>query len=1076
MKHKLLCCLMFFAMLVSVAYAQDRRISGRVTSSADGNPLANVSVRGTTASAQTDENGQYSITVSNGTVITFTALGHETASITINASSPNTINVTMTSSAQELDEVVVVGYGAVKKTDFTGSATTVGAASIDKRPISNPLAALQGAGPGVQTTAPSGGPGSSPGITVRGIGSYSAGSGALYVVDGVEFMGGFANINPDDVESITVLKDAATIAVFGSRGANGVVMVTTKKAKANQSSIDVKAQFGTNTNGSPNYDMLGPAEYYEVMWELSKNTMHYGNDVPMDIAAQIAAGKLPRNANGKQEYNGSEYNDVIQTLGGYNVFNVPNNELLDVNGKLNPSARLLYADDLNWLDQASRTGKRNEYGLTFSNSLGRGTDMYASLNYLNEQGWGMRSNMDRYAGRVNINSQLNNWLKAGVNIFANMNKYDNASTGSTSIVNPFYFSRNIGPIYPVHVHDPVTGAYVYDAQGNKIFDIGNLATEYGLSRPKFSGRHAIAENLWNQSNSSRDFIGARAYVDFQIMPWLKANVTLAPEITNSRSVGYENTRVGDGAPSGRYNQEWVRGYGYTLFQTLTLDKTWGDHYVNALIGHENVESINSDIYGMRQGQGFENFYTFTNFSSLNTLSSGLAERAMESVFFRGSYDYKNRYYATASFRRDGDSRLPKVNRWANFWSASLAWRIDQENFFNVDEVNLLKLRASYGRLGNSDIGTYPYQAGYGILNNGLMSGAVMTSLGSPELRWEGQKPLDIGVDFGIFQNRITGTFDYYTRESDGLLFSVSQPYHNGGGTGGSFSIQKNVGNMRNSGIELTLTGAIVRNPEFNWNMTFNLSTVKNELLTLPAEYRDNGIVSGNFKRMEGRSIYDYYTRSFYGVDPENGKVLYKGINEGSYSDTNPDIKVIGTDTLTYDQSLAKLDYVGKSALPKAYGSLFNNFSYKGFDFNFVLMYSTGGYAMDGTYSTYMRTFTQDGSPLHRDVLNAWKKPGDITNVPRLDANTNAAAGAASDRFLTRSDYLSLSSASLSYRLPKSIVSRLSLKNARVFVSGENLWFITKRKGFNTLSSLTGASATGSYNFARTFNFGVNLSL
>src|SRR5690606_27369015 len=166
---------------------------------------------------------------------------------------------------------------------------------------------------------------------------------------------------------------------------------------------------------------------------------------------------------------------------------------------------------------------------------------------------------------------------------------------------------------------------------------------------------------------------------------------------------------------------WVRGYGYTLFQTLTLDKTWGDHYVNALIGHENVESINSDIYGMRQGQGFENFYTFTNFSSLNTLSSGLAERAMESVFFRGSYDYKNRYYATASFRRDGDSRLPKVNRWADFWSASLAWRIDQENFFNVDELNLLKLRASYGRLGNSDIGTYPYQAGYGILNNGLMS-------------------------------------------------------------------------------------------------------------------------------------------------------------------------------------------------------------------------------------------------------------------------------------------------------------------------------------------------------------------
>lgn len=1051
-------------------------VKGIVTDQ-DNEPLigVNIMVKGTNQGTVTDAEGNFTLhNVEEDAVLTFSYIGFQIREIPVKGQT--FLTVVLTTDFARLDEIIVTAYGEIKRTDFTGSATTITSKSIDTRPISNPLVALQGLGTGVQTTSPSGAPGSSPTIRVRGIGSYSASSAALIVVDGVEYTGGLANINPDDVESITVLKDAATIALYGSRGANGVVMVTTKKGQIGQvGELNVKIQYGTNVNGTPEYNTVGPGQYYELMWEAYKNSLIFGsNNIPSDVAAQIASGTLPRNNSGLMEYNGKKYEDIVQYLGNYNAYNVPNSQLVSVDGKLNPNAKLLYEDDLNWLDQASKTGARKEYGLTYSGGSGK-TDYYTSLNYLTEEGWGLNSQMDRYSGRLRINSEIKDWLKTGANIFANQNVYKNASTGSTSIVNPFYFSRGIGPIYPVHLHDPTTGEYIRDENGQKIFDLGNMVAEYGLSRPYNSGRHAIAENLWNLDRNTRDFAGARVYVDIMPLSWLTLSTSFNPEITNQRYEDHQNTIVGDGAPSGRYAQSYNRRVGYTFNQTLNAVQSFKEHNITLLLGHENVSNQYESITGRRTGEGFADFYTFSNFSDILTLSSSLSEYTMESYFTRVNYNYDNKYYLSASLRRDGDSKMPPVNRWANFWSIGGAWRIEKESFFNADFVNLLKLRASYGRLGNNalgDIGVYPYQPGYGIgENNAQYPGVRLEELGSPDLRWEGQSPLDIGLDYTLFNGRIDGTIDYYHRASDGLLFTVRQPYHNGGTTGGSYSVYKNVGDMVNKGLEFAIRGEIIRNRDVNWSLSFNITTVSNEITKMPVETPE--IVSSPYKRQVGTSLYDYYTRSFYGVDPDNGAVLYRGIQEGSYDALNPDIKIIGNDTLTYDHNLARQDFIGKSALPKAYGSIINNVSYKNFNFEFVLMYSLGGYVIDSRYSSLMSAGPANGAALHKDLLDGWRKPGDKTDIPRMDLTQTAPFGATSDRFITSSDYLSLSAVNISYLIPASIQNKASLKNARIYLSAENLWFITKRKGLNTLTGFSSSAGTGSYTMPRTLNMGIN---
>lgn len=985
----------------------------------------------------------------------------------------STINVSLAATTAELDEVIVLAYGNVKKSSFTGSAAQISAKEMEKRTLSNPLNALVGAAPGIQTTTASGSPGSSPGIILRGFGSYSLGSGPLYVVDGAVYDGGFSNFNPDDIETMTILKDASTTALYGSRGANGVVVITTKKGKKGRQTLQFKAQLGVTDPAIPRYSTVNAYQYYPLVWESYRNGLVYGpTGAPLDSAGMIASGTLPRYTSGanagNQNFRSGSFRDIYQVLGNYNPFNVGNREIVGIDGKLNPNAKLLYPDDLDWLDQATRQGTRQQYSVMYSSGSDR-SDMTASFSYLKEGGWGLRSDMTRFTGRVNANVTPTKWFKSGFNLAGNRSTFNYSATGG--IVNPFYFARYIAPIYPVHLRAPGTGALVLNVLGQQQFDYGN---EAGYGRPYNSGRHSIAEHLWNKDNDVRDVLSARGYADVVFTPWLKFTTNITLDVTNTDGESYENPKVGDGYPSGRYSRTTSKVTSHTFNQLVNFNKRFGAHNVDAIVGHENYGYKSTGTSGMRIGENFADLYVYSNFGTINSLSSSISENRTEAFLSRVQYDYNDKYLVSGSLRRDGNSRFPDSIRWENFWSVGIGWRIDKEEFFKVPFVDLLKIRASYGYTGNSSgLASYPYQAGYSIgWDDDTRAGVILTSLGSPNLTWETQKPLDIGLDFSLFQQRLSGTIGYFYRKSSGLIFDVPQPLQNGGTPSGVYTIQQNIGSMDNKGIEIQITGAIIRSKDFNWSMTVNATSYKNKMTKMPPTTPT--LTSSPFKREAGHSIYDFYTRTFYGVDPADGQALYLGAI--TYSNTNSrlvDNGKGGKDTVTIDHNNARQTYVGKSAIPDVYGSIVNSFSYKNFDLSFVLTYQLGGYVYDGVYGSLMTTSTA-GVTYHTDILKRWQKAGDITNVPRLDETRRDQFGAASTRWLTDASYLSINNVNLSYRLPASLISKIGASNVMVYVSAENLHFFTKRKGMNVNGSFAGTTSD-SYDAARVLNLGLSVN-
>lgn len=1070
--RKLLLAALALVLFAGQALAQ-KTISGRVTDES-GAPLPNVSVlvKGSVSGTTTKPDGSFSLSVpANATTLVFTSIGKATKEIAIGNST--SLDVFLANSATDMDEVIVVAYGSVKKADFVGSAAQINAKQLENRPLSNPLNAIVGAAPGVQTTLASGAPGSSPGIVIRGFGSLNLSNAPLYVVDGVVYDGGFSNINPDDIETISILKDAATTSLYGSRGANGVVMITTKRGKRGKQTLQVRVQSGRSNPAFPQYSTVGTGDYFELAWESYRNGIHYGpTGAPLDSASMIASGTLPRITSGsnagRQSFRNLAFRDIYQVLGGYNPYNVGNTSIVGLDGKINPNAELLYADDLNWLDQATRTGTRNEYSVVYTSGSDK-SDVSASFNYLKEGGWGLRSDMERFTGRVTANVQPTSWFKSGFNLAGNRTRFNYSATGG--IVNPFYFARYIAPIYPVWLREPGTGELVLDAQGNAQYDFGN---EYGYARPYNSGRHTIAEHLWNLENETRDFISARANAEITFTPWLKLTTNISFDATNTEGESYQNPIVGDGYPAGRLSLSSSKVTSYTFNQLLNFNRKFNLHNVSAVLGHENYDFKSRGLDGMRIGQSFDGVFMYSNFNTINSLTNSLNEAKVESYFSSINYDYDSKYFLSTSARRDGNSKFAPDVRWANFWSVGGAWRVDRENFFKLRWVDMLKLRASYGKVGNSGgLSNYPFQPGYSIgYDNATFPGVLLSELGSPALTWETQNPLDFGVDFSLFKGRLSGTVEYFIRKSSGLIFAVPQPYQNGGTPSGPFSIDQNVGNMRNNGIEIQLTGNLVRTRDFNWNLTVNATSYKNEIIKMPPERQT--IQTGNFRWEAGKDRYEFFTRTFYGVDPADGQVLYLGVNAYNAANTRLIDKGNGQiDTVTIDHNNARFSHVGKSVIPDVYGSIINSLTYKNFELNFTLTYQLGGYIFDGVYGSLMST-TLNGNTYHVDMKNRWQQPGDITNVPRLDETRSAQYGAASTRWLTKGSYLGINNVSFAYRLPSSVISKIGAANARVFVSGENLYYFTARKGLAVGNSFAGSTGDN-YNPARIVTAGISVN-
>ncbi|GGK61033.1 SusC/RagA family TonB-linked outer membrane protein [Rufibacter glacialis] len=1042
MKKALLFSFVLLLVLFTQAWAQTRTVTGRVTDAAtgEGMPGVTVQLKESTSAVPTDVNGSYSIGVPNaGGTLIFTFIGYTNKEVVIGTES--TVNVRLVGDAKSLNEVVVVAYGTADPATFTGSVAQIGAEKLAQRPVTNITNAIAGQAAGVQVSGGSGQPGSGPDIRIRGFSSVNYSNDPLYVVDGVPFTAGLSNINMEDVESISILKDAASTALYGSRATNGVVMITTKRGKKDRIQVNVRALQGVSSRAVPEYDRVSAFEYYPLMWEAYRNSLIRGTTT-------------------KEQASQKATNDIKGLL-GYNPFNVPNSQIVLPDGSLNPSAQLLWADDLDWEKALTRDASRSDYTVSFNGGSEK-SDYYVSLGYLDDKGYLLRSDFERFSGRMNVNSNLTNWFKAGVNMNYTLSNSNQASTGSaTGFVNPFFFSRGIGPIYPIHQHDPVTGAYVLDANGQRVYDLGGSSPT--MTRPVYPGRHIVAETEWNDFLYRRNVLGGRTYGEITFLKDFKLTGNFAVDITNYEQQTYENTVVGDGAPAGRAGRELYNLTSFTANQLLNYSKTVGGvHVFDALLGHENFSRKFDNLTGSKSGEIVPDNTELQNFGTTNSFNTFSEEHKIESYFGRANYTFDEKYTLSGSYRRDGSSRFYKDVRWGSFWSVGASWRLDNETFFTMPTwIDMVKLRASYGQVGNENIGDYyAWQALYTLgRNNAAEPGFSQATLGNRALVWEKNNSFDVGVEFALFSNRLNGTVEFFNRESEDLLFEVKLPLS----TGVDSRIE-NIGAMYNRGIELRLAGDVIKTNDFTWNLDINWTTFKNELTKLP--YVE--LVTGTKKYKVGEDMQAFWLREFYGVDPDNGNALYRAIN---YNETNS--KIIGSDTVTFLANNARYHYAG-SAIPDFSGGITNTFTFKGFSLSALITYSVGGKFYDSEYAGLMNHGTY-GSAMHRDMLGRWQNPGDNTRVPRLEVGNTANLAAASDRWLNDASYLNFRSVSLNYNIPAGFVSKLRLRNVNVFATGENLGFITKRKGMNVAQNFNGTTSAV-YVPSKNLSLGINLSL
>lgn len=1038
---KKLSILLAFFVFVGFTLQAQMQITGTVTSAEDGQSIPGVSVvvKGQeTIGTTTDIDGNYSLTVpSNAEALIFTFVGMKTKEEPINGRT--VINVAMETEVLEVDEVIVVAYGTAKKETFTGSAETIKADQIEKVAAASVTKALEGTAPGVQVSNNNGQPGSGVSVRIRGITSVNGSSSPLYVVDGTPYDGNINAINPDDIATITVLKEATSTALYGARAANGVIMITTKQGSKRNSYVKVKASYGLTDRALPEYPRVNEQQYYEYMWEAYRNQL-VDSGVDPTTAGQTAS------------------NDIVGILGGYNSYDVADDQLIDPStGKLNPNATLLYSDD--WQEELFQVARRSDYML----SIGGGSDnsdYYLSMGYLDEEGIVKNSDFQRITTRLNLNTKPYKWLEAGLGInasFADQNFF--LATGSYT-TNPFYYSRMMGPIYPVYKRD-ANGDYQLDDNGERILDYGDDPA-YGI-RPYAGNSNLVGTLALDDRSTETEDFGARAYIQFNILEGLTFKTSLNADYYNQYQTTFQNPEFGDAANvSGRLTKDMDKNLSYTFNQILTYDKSFGEHNIELMAGHENYALEFQTFNATRTG------FPFTGIVELSVAAVGEGSGSytntynIEGYFARLNYDFRNRYYLSASFRRDGSSRFHQDARWGNFYSIGGSWRITQEEFLKgIPWLNNLKLKASYGEQGNDGIGTYyAWQSFYALgWDNAAYNGAILSTLENTQLQWETTKNTNVGLEFTLFE-RVMGEFNYFTRKSENLLFQVPLAPSTG-----IDQINQNAGTMQNTGFEFQVQAFILKDSEFKWDLNFNITHFKNEITELPEEIRE-GFVSGSKRWEEGHSVYDYYLYEYAGVDPTTGEALYWA----DILDANGD-PTGERETVTNIANATKY-YTGDSALPDYYGGLTNTFSYKGLELSVLFTYSIGGKLIDYTYRGLMHE-GDAGTHWHVDIEDRWQQSGDVTDVPRLEmGNTNV--NPTSDRWLTDATYFNLKNIQLAYNLPRKYTDMLRIENLKLFVSADNLKIWSDREGMDPQQGFEGASDY-TYVPVKVYSFGLNVS-
>ena len=971
------------------------------------------------------------------------------------------MKVVLKSDAEVLDEVLVVAYGTAKKSAFTGSASTIKADKIEARTVSNVTNALAGQVAGVQITQTNGQPGTSASIRIRGVGSMSASNSPLYVVDGVPYDGEISAINPQDIESMTVLKDAAANAIYGARGANGVVLITTKRGERGEAKVTFDAKWGSNKRGVPNYDvMTDPAMYYETAYRALYNSQFYNGKSASESYAYADRVLLDANNGGL----------------GYLVYTVPEGQkLIGTNFKLNPNATLGYSDGSyyytpdDWYDEIFGKGNlRQEYNVTISGASDK-LSYYVSAGYLDDNGIIDNSGFERFSGRAKADYQAKPWLKVGTNIaytYYNIKSPSGQTSddwGSTG--NLFYISNLIAPIYPMYVRN-ADGSIKVDDRGMTVYDFGSGSTNF--NRPTLMGNPAGTLALDDQ-NTYSDMLSTKWYATITPIEGLSITATLGANVLNQRANALQNPFYGSGVSAQGYvSVEHQRIFDINQQYMATYKTTFNNvHNLDLLAGFESY-SHKIQYLGGSNSMLYNPFIGELN-NAINTppsVSSYTNEYVTMGYLARAQYDYDGKYFVSASYRRDASSRFHPDHRWGNFGSVGLAWLMSKETFMeDLTWINMLKLKASYGVQGNDNLGTgsayyYAYADQFTVNNSNGDYSVVFAYKGNKDLTWETSHAFNVGFDFELFGSRLNGTVEYFSRKTSDLLYNQPVPISFGYST-----VPKNVGSIINKGIELDLNGVLYRSKNIEWGANFNLTHYKNKITDLDPTVKENGIRYSNAIYRIGGSLYNAYLPVYAGVNPENGLPQY-------YVD--PDN---GDYTITTSYELAQQSDLG-STLAKVYGGFGTTLNVYGFDLGIQLSYQLGGKVYDGTYEALMQTGDLMGQNFHKDVLNAWTPENPNTDIPRM-CTSDISSQRMSSRFLVSSDYLSFNNVTIGYTLPKRWIAKLGISNLRLYVTGDNLGVITCRKGFDPRQYFGLGSSTGSGNFSysalRTITGGVTLN-
>ncbi|MBE4951339.1 SusC/RagA family TonB-linked outer membrane protein [Chryseobacterium culicis] len=948
----------------------------------------------------------------------------------------------------KIDEIVVVAYGSQKRETMVGSNTEVKAKQFADRPITSIGQALDGASAGVKVSTGTGQPGSSPSIQIRGIGSYGISTSPLYVVDGTIYTGSLAAINPNDIASFNILKDAASTSLYGSAAANGVVLITTKSGRKGKDAFNFSMSTGAVGRSIPEYDRVNVYQYYPLVWESIRNGRM--TSVPGTTMADANAYATAQLISG-----------VLKT----NVFNVPDNQLV-VNGVLNPDAKLKYTD-LDWQKPLMNTGFRQNYELNYSGGSNT-TTYFSSVGYTNETGYLIKSDFERFTARLKVDSQVKSWLKLGTSISgvsSNGNNSVDGADNNSAYINPYRWTRTMGPIYSPYAHDPTTFATLYDKAGNIVYDAGSAR-----GADAAAGRNVIQETLLNKDLSKNYYIISRAYAEIKVDPYLTLSTNAGYDIRNNRRSTYGNKIIGDAAPGGSAEKYSFTEQTFTWNQLLNYKRKFGDHNFEFLLGHENYKYMYEYLYGYKKGQIVDDNDELVNFVTPSSLTSRTDNYRKEGVFSRLNYDYKSKYLLSGSIRWDGSSRFDKDVRWDSFWSLGAGWRLKGEEFLsNSNLISELKLRGSYGEVGNDGTNSYymyksTYTLGY---NNAQEPGILFGFLADPSITWEANKQTDVGIDFGFLNNRITGSVEYYNRVTEDLIFPVPLPVSAGVPDN---TISRNVGTMYNRGFEFSINADVIKTQNFTWNINANASTLKNQITEL-----SNGIteiINGTKKISVGHSIYDYWLRQWYGVDPADGSPLFLAAD--AYANTTAaDIRTVNGQKVTTNFNKAKYDYSG-TAIPDLFGSFGTSITYKQWSLSALFTYQLGGKTYDSNYAALMSSYSQGGA-LSTDILDRWTTPGQITDVPALNSSTYTSSNAGnSSRWLVSSDFLTFRQATLSYSFSPETLSQLGVSGLRILVSGENIWSKTARKGLEPSQAFNG-TASNRYTPARVVTIGFNVS-